>query len=380
MRSLAAFLILLTPTLAQAWSACGHHVVALIAYDRLTEDEQVRLRELLAEHPRYAEDFDPPAKVNNPERWRVGLSGYWPDVARGTPYDRPTWHYQLGATLVIGDKVEVPDTPGPLPAGATLDTKELHVARAIKLCRRVMANRDAPPEDRAVALCWLAHLVGDSHQPCHAGSLYAAEAFPRGDRGGNSIEVHNGRNLHALWDGLLGRSYFENRVRREVFEINDDDRYVAKAEAGADNLDPMEWLEESREYSRRFAYTAEVLAPIRAVAEGKAESVPTLQLSEEYLKRAGTVARIRVIQAGYRLAEVWREGLVEPKRDLSKYQLKRPRPKPEPKPARIKVWVTDTGEKYHREDCRFCDKSGVPIDLSAVRGRMEPCKVCKPPR
>ncbi len=32
--------------------------------------------------------------------------GYWPDVARSQPeYNRPTWHYELGPTLVFGDKL-----------------------------------------------------------------------------------------------------------------------------------------------------------------------------------------------------------------------------------------------------------------------------------
>jgi hypothetical protein len=45
---------------------------------------------------------------------------------------------------------------------------------------------------------FIAHLIGDIHQPLHAGF---AE-----DRGGNSVEVRfNGRkeNLHSLWDRAL---------------------------------------------------------------------------------------------------------------------------------------------------------------------------------
>src|SRR5262249_42319481 len=43
--------------------------------------------------------------------------------------------------------------------------------------RAILANRQAPLPQRAVALAWVAHLVGDMHQPLHAGK---AE-----DRGGN---------------------------------------------------------------------------------------------------------------------------------------------------------------------------------------------------
>ena len=87
---------------AHAWSECGHHIIAEIAFDLLDETNQAVLLATLAEHPRYGEDFTPPQKVRDAVRWRIGRAGYWPDVARSQPkYNRPTWHYQLGATLVI---------------------------------------------------------------------------------------------------------------------------------------------------------------------------------------------------------------------------------------------------------------------------------------
>jgi S1/P1 Nuclease len=54
-------------------------------------------------------------------------------------------------------------------------------------------------DEKRIALRFVAHLVGDIHQPLHAGF---AE-----DRGDNSVDVRfNGRktNLHSLWDtGLV---------------------------------------------------------------------------------------------------------------------------------------------------------------------------------
>ena len=40
-----------------AWSECGHHIIAAIAFDLLTESEQSELLRILEAHPRYAEDF-----------------------------------------------------------------------------------------------------------------------------------------------------------------------------------------------------------------------------------------------------------------------------------------------------------------------------------
>ncbi|MEQ8209821.1 MAG: S1/P1 nuclease [Lacipirellulaceae bacterium] len=313
--ALAALLLLTTLTpRAGAWSASGHHIIALIAFDLLDEGDQQKLLDILTEHPRYAEDFTPSPKVANATRWRVGTAGYWPDIARKTKYDRPTWHYQLASTLTIGDesKLEVPDDPGPLPDNATLKTQKLHIAQAIELCRKVLGSKHSSGGDRALALCWLGHLVGDSHQPCHAGSLYAAGIFPKGDRGANSIPTKQSRNMHALWDGLLGDRYDEAPVRRRYVDIVQDkrlQRFANKAMGKEDALNPLVWLEESRNASKQFVYTNEVLTPIRPAAAGELVTMPQLYLTDLYLENAGNVARIRAIQAGHRLAAIWREGL-----------------------------------------------------------------------
>jgi hypothetical protein len=41
----------------------------------------------------------------------------------------------------------------------------------------------ATPEERAVYLSWLIHLIGDEHMPLHCCSLFASE-YPAGDKGG----------------------------------------------------------------------------------------------------------------------------------------------------------------------------------------------------
>ncbi len=43
------------------------------------------------------------------------------------------------------------------------------------------------------------------------------------------------------------------------------------------------------------------------------------------------------------------------------------------------VYVTASGEKYHRDGCRYLKTSKTPMTLGEARGRgYEPCKVCKP--
>ena len=144
-RVLAVFLaFLLTVQPAMAWSECGHHIIAVLAYDLMKPADQLRVLELLKHHPRFADDFKTPANSTTPEQtahWYIGRAGYWPDVARSQPeFNRPNWHYQLGSSLTIGQNVKVPETPGPLPPGADLETKDLHIAQAIQLCRETLRS------------------------------------------------------------------------------------------------------------------------------------------------------------------------------------------------------------------------------------------------
>ena len=228
-----------------------------MAFSLLTEKEQAELISVVQTHPRYAEDFVPPEKLpNEAEKIRllVGRSGYWPDVARRQPiYHRPTWHYELGASLVIGDstKLLVPDRPGALPRDATLETQELHISQAIQLCRKVLSDKTQDTGQRAVALCWIGHLVADSHQPCHAGSLYMEGVFEKkdGDRGANSIPTKQRQNMHARWDQLLGDEFALGSLRRRYAEIVTSSELKALGEqavAVSGGLDPLVWLEESR--------------------------------------------------------------------------------------------------------------------------------------
>ena len=43
------------------------------------------------------------------------------------------------------------------------------------------------------------------------------------------------------------------------------------------------------------------------------------------------------------------------------------------------VYITDTGAKYHSENCRFLNKSKISIDLSDAKNKgYEACKICNP--
>ena len=46
----------------------------------------------------------------------------------------------------------------------------------------------------------------------------------------------------------------------------------------------------------------------------------------------------------------------------------------------ITVYVTRTGQKYHRGSCRHLARSKFPMPLSEAKREYDPCKVCSPPR
>jgi len=304
------------------WSEGGHHLIAELAFSLLTEDEQQQLVAILSEHPRFAEDFEAPDSLTDSKeihRWMLGRAGYWPDVARRQPlYDRPTWHYELGSSLVMGDeaKTALPQRPGALPEAATLQTQELHISQAVELCRIILRDKQRPAADRALAICWLGHLVADAHQPCHAGSLYTDSLFTEidGDRGANRIFTEQKRNLHAAWDQALGEKFSVGGLRRRMKEARSSESLIKLGKAAIDkpeSLSVQTWLQESRKLAVEHVYTTEVLDWVKAQTDLDSAKQQPLKLSVEYLRNMGQVSQQRAVEAAYRLAEVWRECLKE---------------------------------------------------------------------
>lgn len=56
-----------------------------------------------------------------------------------------------------------------------------------------------------------------------------------------------------------------------------------------------------------------------------------------------------------------------------------PSPAPKQTEQGSTVYVTKTGEKYHRDGCRYLSKSKIPISLSDAKSGYGPCSVCNPP-
>src|SRR5262249_16682300 len=168
----------------------------------------------------------------------------------------------------------------------------------------------AAAADRAIALCWLLHLVGDVHQPLHACELYSAQ-FPKGDQGGNAIVVlrdppytNSQMSLHLLWDSLPG-NYKADRTLEEVVTGLRPDPLLAphNLRTALGERDFGAWAKESKALAGEYAYLDGHLVGGEAHAargEGHAR-VPGVP--EGYVEKAEKVAMQRIALAGYRLAD-----------------------------------------------------------------------------
>jgi hypothetical protein len=157
-----------------------------------------------------------------------------------------------------------------------------------------LCSADTADAERALALCWLLHLLADLHQPLHTTSLYSLGAFANGDRGGNDIAVSGAGNLHALWDGALGN---DRRWRRVV---------AAAAQYGVgatpeSTVDFPAWAREGRDLAARLAYSEAV----RGAVTSAAAAVPVrIGVDASYRRVMYSTAQTQIGLAGSRTARV----------------------------------------------------------------------------
>lgn len=314
MRYWLAVLIALLPTPLLAWNALGHKVIAEIAWRQLTPEQRQPIVDTLRHNPRFVEDFANamPADVASgdtakKDRWIFQQAATWPDlIRRNKEYDRPSWHYvDLPLFLNPTDKAAF---AGKLPVNISteyptqLPIDEYNVLQAIahsKAAIKSNAGRDV----KAVAYCWLFHLVGDIHQPLHSTALFSVERFPKGDRGGNDIPLRRGRNLHALWDGLLGTDSKMSGVDRAVHELSDKQRFGDIWQTAANETDPRRWADESHTVCESVVYDDAILTAVRGATSPKLEPI---ELPAGYFTKAGEIARQRILAAALRLAQTLR--------------------------------------------------------------------------
>ena len=282
--ALVALAALVAP--AQAWNAVGHMVIAAVADRELTPEVRAEVARL-AKIGATDLNADP-----------YGAAVWADDVRRDRPESAP-WHYISLYFRKDGKPVQ-----GKLA--------EENVVVAIRRFTAILADRSRPDAERAEALRYVMHFVGDVHQPLH-GVTFESDSHVGGDRGGNSyalLPAHRfggderaPKQMHSLWD--LGVGLFPSvqrplnpagteEIRRQadtLIAALPEDSFPERTET-----DPMKWAEESHQFAVDFAYS---------VPEG---TEPT----EAYLLKGQNVAARRATLAGYRLADLLNRTLGSP--------------------------------------------------------------------
>ena len=238
---------LLSINLAYGWGPQGHRVVGTIAEFHLAPEKKI-----------IAEEFN----INN-----LADIAIWADkIRRNRKHENP-WHY---TNVKEGEWTYVISRDCP---------KRNCVIEKIKNFSSVLTNVELPLKRRKVALKYLAHFVGDVHQPLHLGNLK--------DRGGGKIRLtYLGKNvtLHYLWDGGM-IDWKKGSLLK----------YAAHLYTQVQDLEKSKWLhfkvndwaDESRSLALKYAYPLE-----------------NNELSKTYISKGREILDQRMVQAGIRLADL----------------------------------------------------------------------------
>jgi hypothetical protein len=325
--ALATFLAL-AHAQASAWNNVGHMTVAKLAYDQMTDGQKLKAIAILKQHPHYAIFLS----TNRPDgadenEWVFLRASTWPDWIRPmktpdprgeevTKYNIPGDHYINKPFILPADQALFAGQDiGPNPDNNILLALDRRMAQ--------LKAEDTSAEDRAVALCWVLHLMGDIHQPLHCTSLFSALFADKdnngkfiGDRGGNSFGVKIGGRkykLHTFWDDLLGVSTggFEDTpanlasvhgLVKQAAETLHDPKYGRdKFPELKDHTTFASWVDEGVDLAKSQAYLNGELKAVKV----QGDTIPddANDAPADYQQNAVDVAHRRISLAAYRLLD-----------------------------------------------------------------------------
>jgi hypothetical protein len=254
--------------LLQAWGGQGHRLVGLIAADRLTPVARQTVAWLL--------DGQTLADVSS-----------WADSITTEQVQTSYWHYLNIPPDARGydrDR-DCPRQPG-TAAGSRGDRWRDCVVDRIAYWEERLGNPKLDRADRATALKFVVHFIGDLHQPFHALGV---------GRGGNDVHVRvfgvtdcgsdparpSPCNLHSVWDSrLIARRNLDDPSFVAVLQKLIVARGFGSQPAGT----PAQWAEQSFKLAKEALVT------------------PETNIDEAYYRRHIGVVEDRLALGGVRLA------------------------------------------------------------------------------
>jgi hypothetical protein len=294
---IAASLLFFLPATTYAWNKAGHMVTAAIAYRELKAiDPQAltRVIALLKKHPHFATTWRPrieQVQPDDPDMFLFMLASRWPDDIRNTSLHCEKCHF-----------TNFPFKSANQPASVvTQPPDQQNIVSAFRQKVSVLRSATASQPQKAMALAWIFHLIGDVHQPLHTSSLFTT-LFPTGDRGGTRffIRVEEDRatiKLHKFWDDLIIGSERFRSVRNRATELHTR----ADLQRGA-----LQELSETRfeKWAKPESFDAAVRHAYRnGTLEGSPDDQDGSVLPDDYAAAVKPIAERRAALAGYRLAD-----------------------------------------------------------------------------
>jgi len=263
------FCISIFSSQSRAWGPEGHQTTGYIAQSLLTPETRVRLNQIMP-----GVDLGQVATWMDDERNLLKKS--MPGSAQ--------WHFY---NMPVCDSKSKRD----------ICTKGNCAVSKIDEYAQVLVSLNASNEDRVFALRVIVHVVGDLHQPLHAGD--------NNDRGGNKIKVGEHTNLHSEWD----HSFVKKLAKGKSSKFLADELKTKYSDdiKGWQTGDPLSWATESNELARSIAYGK---LPGFSCNE---TYLFVEKLPSSYIDDSQVIVEKRLAMGGARIAYVLNTSLTKPK-------------------------------------------------------------------
>ena len=264
---LSAVLLILSPVdKASAWGADGHRLICAMAEAKLTPEAKSMLSETL----RMGKFLDNNADEDFPE------ACLWPDKARHTTH-KGSYEEHFINVPKSEDSVDLARDCAALNCVATAIQRNL-----VYLSRDAQGKREKAR--KAAALRFLAHFVGDLHQPLHVGNGE--------DWGGNKIKVNwygKKANLHGIWDYEI--------LKKAGITYPESLEYLQEIKPENSAGDVLAWIRTSFRLARNNAYKD---TEGNLIASGDT-------LGDAYFERAKPIVMSQISLSSSRLAYLLNE-------------------------------------------------------------------------
>lgn len=295
---LLASLLLVAP--AWSWGSAGHHIIAIIAEQRLSPAVREKIRKLLMDGKYSMLDISTCAdqlrsNSRGPERPGDAMCQA---LAGDVPPTSGTWHY-----------IDIPVPTKAKTLEAFCPQGDCVTAKITSFAETLRTSKD--DAQRRQALLFVVHLVGDIHQPLHTVDRAC-------DKGGNSERVgfsldgqHSDVKLHQVWD--------TKEVDLLMADYNVSDEHTL-ADALIESISPTDAEKWARATPEQMAWESYNIAVTRVYSAvpyhnfcDNQDSAPIeTDLSLLYEEEGTRVVQLQLMKAGVRLAAILESALAGP--------------------------------------------------------------------